>query len=212
MTAAWLREWGLVDQPANPTTGRIPKTMAYLVHYVLDMAYIETPILTETSKQIARRRYCTIYQMARAGRGTQEIRVVQRSLTIDWNRIWRNLRVSWVSEDRQSTWYSVIHDIVPTNERLFAMHLVDTASCRQCGRPETLLHRLTECAHGTEIWEWTRRRMAMILRVDPRYIPSDRLLTPYFNFWPPRRLRAIQWILAHIVWYRMQRAATTNTN
>jgi len=81
---------------------------------------------------------------------------------------------------------------------------VDTASCRQCGRRDTLLHRLTECAHGTEIWEWTRRRLAMILRVDPRYIPSDWLLTPYFHFWPPWRQRAILWILVNFVWYRMQ--------
>jgi hypothetical protein len=68
MTAALLREWGLVDHPANPpTAGRIPKTMAYLVYYTLDMAYIETPTLTVTSKQIARRVYSTIYEIDRAG-------------------------------------------------------------------------------------------------------------------------------------------------
>jgi len=51
MTAVRLLEWGLVDRPANPpTAGRIPKTMAYLVHYALNMAYIETPTLTETRK------------------------------------------------------------------------------------------------------------------------------------------------------------------
>jgi hypothetical protein len=110
-----------------------------------------------------------------------------------------------VSEDRKSTWYSVIHDVVPTNERLFAIHLVATASCRQCGTPDTILHHLTECAHGMEIWEWTRRRMAVILRVDSRHIPSGWLLTPYFHFWFPKRQQAIMWILApHFVWYRMQ--------
>jgi len=97
-----------------------------------------------------------------------------------------------------------IHDIVPTKERLFAIHLIDTGSCRQCGTPDTILHRLTECAQGTEIWEWTRHQMAMILRVDQRHIPSDWLLTPYFQFRPPQRQRVIMWILAHLVWCRMQ--------
>jgi hypothetical protein len=96
-------------------------------------------------------------------------------------------------------------EIVGSNpERLFANHLVDTTSCCQCGTPDTILHHLTECAHATEIWEWTRRRMAVILQVDSRKFPSDWLLTPYFHFWPPKRQQAIMWVLAHFVWYRMQ--------
>jgi len=62
MTAALLSEWGIVDHPANPpTAGRIPKTMAYLIYYALDMAYIESPTLMETSKHLTRRLYSTIY-------------------------------------------------------------------------------------------------------------------------------------------------------
>jgi hypothetical protein len=58
MTAALLREWELVDHPANPpTAGRIPQTMAYLVYYTID---IKPPKLTETSKKLARRLYSTI--------------------------------------------------------------------------------------------------------------------------------------------------------
>jgi len=45
MTAVWLHEWGMVDKTANPpTAGRVPKTMAYLVQYALDTAYIETQL------------------------------------------------------------------------------------------------------------------------------------------------------------------------
>jgi hypothetical protein len=41
MTAALLREWGIVDDLANPpTAGTIPKMMVYLVYYAPDMAYI----------------------------------------------------------------------------------------------------------------------------------------------------------------------------
>ena len=142
--------------------------------------------------------------MARAGWGTQEMRVVQRSSTVDWNRVWRNLRGSWISEDRQSAWYSVIHDIVPTNERLFAIHLVHIAYCVIAAGQTRYYTAWQNVPMGQRSGEWTRRRMAMILRVDQKYIPSDWLLTQYFHFWPPRRQRAILWILAHFVWYRMQ--------
>jgi len=107
MTAALLSKWGIVDHPANPpTAGRIPKTMAYLIYYALDMAYIETPTLMETNKLFTRRLYSTIYEMDRAGNVTQEMRIVRSSPTVNWNRVWRNLHSSWVSEDRISTWYA----------------------------------------------------------------------------------------------------------
>jgi len=61
------------------------------------------------------------------------------------------LYASCLSEDRQSALYSVIHDNVPTNKRLVTVDLVDAESCRQCERPDTLLHLLTERVHGTDI-------------------------------------------------------------
>jgi len=45
-------------------------------------------------------------------------------------------------------WYIVIHDIVPTNERLHAIRLVESDRCRHCGRRDTLVHGLTECNEG----------------------------------------------------------------
>jgi hypothetical protein len=65
--------------------------MAYLVYCALNMAYIETPTPMETSKQSARRLYSTIHEMDRAGRATQEMRIVQKNSKINWNRVWRNL-------------------------------------------------------------------------------------------------------------------------
>ena len=40
-------------------------------------------------------------------------------------------------------------------------------------RRDILTHRLTECKEGTAIWQWTKERVAWILRMDPRYIPAD---------------------------------------
>jgi hypothetical protein len=98
------------------------------------------------------------------------MRVVQKSPNTDWDRVWRNLHASCLSEAVQSAWYLVIHELIPTNERLAAMHLVESDTCRQCGRPETLTHHLMECDNGTAIWDWTRRRVGTMLRTDPRHI------------------------------------------
>jgi hypothetical protein len=70
---------------------------------------------------------------------------------------------------------------------------------------DTLSHRLSECKEGRSTWYWTRRRIATILRIDERRIPAERLLRPDFNTWPPKRNRAVLWILIHPVRYRKKR-------
>jgi hypothetical protein len=80
--------------------------------------------------------------------------------------------------------------------------------CSTCGERDTLMHRITECGEGREIWKWTRKRIAWILRTDPVWIPQERTLRPQFHIWPPRRHRAVLWIIAHMVWYRIQESRT----
>jgi hypothetical protein len=77
-----------------------------------------------------------------------------------------------------------------------------TNNYQHCGRVDTLIHRLTECSEGADIWRWTRSGIASILRMDPKYILPEWTVRPSFHFWPPQRDRAILWILAHMVYYR----------
>jgi len=115
-----------------------------------------------------------------------------------------NLHTVWVSEEIASMWYIVAHDIVPTNDRLHVIRFVELVRCRHCGRRDTLVHRLTECNERTSIWLRTRERIEQMLRTDPRRIPADWCLQTHFQFWAPQRHKAILWLLAHLVIYRMQ--------
>jgi hypothetical protein len=44
---------------------------------------------------------------------------------------------------------------------------------------------------GREIWEWTKKLIAWILRMDPVWISHEWTLRPQFHIWPPRRHRGI---------------------
>jgi len=120
-------------------------------------------------------------------------------LTTGWT-----VRDRILSEEIASMWYTVVHDIVPTNGRLHVIRLVESDRCRHRGRRDTFVHRLTECNEGMTVWLWTRERIAQMLRTDPSRIPADWCLRPHFQFWPPQRHKAILWLLAHLVMYRMQ--------
>ena len=71
-----------------------------------------------------------------------------------------------------------------------------------CGEHDTVMHRIIECGEGRKIWEWTRNRIAWILRMGPVWIPNEWTIRPKFKLWPPQRHRAVLWILAHMVWFR----------
>ena len=73
-----------------------------------------------------------------------------------------------------------------------------------CAQPDTLIHRLTDCSEGINIWLWTPVRIATILQTDPKHVLPEWTVCPTFYFWPPQRHGAIQWILSHIVYYRTQ--------
>lgn len=101
----------------------------------------------------------------------------------------------------RSAWYTVIHDLLPTNTRLQRIRLVDTDNGAQCGKQDTTLHQLTECRLGRETWEWTRTRIAWIHRTDPRRVPTEWFLRPCFQLWPRHKKQATLWILANMVFY-----------
>jgi hypothetical protein len=104
----------------------------------------------------------------------------------------------------KSALFAAIHDIIPTNERLAAIHLTSVTSCIRCGVTEALLHRITQCGKGPVIWTWIRARIAALLRVHSQHISEEWTLRPTFHYWPAQKQEDIVWIVAHLVAYLLQ--------
>jgi hypothetical protein len=96
----------------------------------------------------------------------------------------RNLHMAWITDVLRSEWYVVIHDLLPTNDRLYRISLTDTDRCHTCGE-DTTVHRILECGEERTMWHWTRVRLAMILRSKANLISSEWPLRPSFHVWPP---------------------------
>jgi hypothetical protein len=122
----------------------------------------------------------------------------------DWSRIWRNLHTACIRDTVRSTWYMVLHDILPTKERLNRIPISDSDHCNYCGQTDTLSHRIMECGAGGDMWRWTRVRMAAILRINACYVSDYWPLRPQFNLWPRHRHGAALWILAFFLYFRLQ--------
>jgi hypothetical protein len=123
--------------------------------------------------------------LEKAGKPEPVMRIVTLYPNVCWDIVWTNLHEAWISNTMKITWHQVIHDIVPTNERLARIRLCDAAHSRSCARTDTILHRLTECNAATNIWEWTRARMVVILRTSARNINPIWTIRPDFHIRPP---------------------------
>jgi hypothetical protein len=199
LTAAWLNAWALISPGINlPHIRTIPGNMAYLRTYFLEWAHMEPHRQAETHRTFKRQVYDTLRTISTAGNRPREVRIMQLQPAIDWFVVWVNLHNLSVFDD-MSAWYIVVHGIIPTNMRLHRIRVVDTENCKQCGRQDTMLHRLTECGAGKEIWEWTHTQIARIQRTYPRRIPADWLV----RTWRRKRHQAILWFWAHMVVYQV---------
>jgi hypothetical protein len=130
--------------------------------------------------------------------------IVSKYSNTPWKIVWRNFHTAGLSDTLRSTLYKVIHDIVPTYERLAAINIVSAVKCVLCNETDTVLHRIVKCTEGAITWNWTRTRIAAILRAHQSVIPEEWTIRPMYKLWPAKRQTAITWIIAHLIFYLMQ--------
>ena len=58
----------------------------------------------------------------------------------EWPRIWKNLWTAPVTDSTKTTRYKIIHDSIPTKERLHKIRIAPTENFRLCDRKDILLH------------------------------------------------------------------------
>ena len=163
------------------------------------MAYLEPQRQAETERDFKIGVYDTLRTMSSAENKPREIRIMQIQTNIDWSLVSGSLHNVRLSDGVRSAWYTVVHDVIPTNVRLHKIRLMDTDNCTQCERQDTTLHRLTECGVRKEIWDCTLTRKGRIRSTDSSCIPTEGLLSPGFRLWPRQRQQAILWFLGNMI-------------
>jgi len=130
ITTTLMRKWYLTRPIANPPNVHgLPTGISYNRHYAFDMAYIALPGPQETMQKFADRLYGVLLTMPITGNGTSELRIARKYPGIAWQRVWTNVHTTGLSDPIKPTWQAAIHEIIPINERLAAIHLTTTTFC-----------------------------------------------------------------------------------
>jgi hypothetical protein len=127
ITNWWLKRWKLHHPSANPPhLARIPRHLQYLRLLATDTAYIAAQGQNETLQKYRRRTYDELRHLLRGDTPHVSMRIETLWSGTDWERVWRNLWLAPVAGDKRETWYKIIHEIIPTKERL---HKIRIAAC-----------------------------------------------------------------------------------
>jgi hypothetical protein len=148
----------------TPHVNRIPSKLVHVRQYALDVAYVPR---ARADKSL-RKMWCWIYEVLRAILSANErsevMRILRKHSDFNWKRLWLNHHTACILDARKSTWYIVVHEHTPTNERLAAIKLTDMNRFITCSAVDTIQHRLTQCGESQVICNWTRARIATITR------------------------------------------------
>lgn len=94
---------------------------------------------------------------------------------IEWNNIFE--LPFKTSKESKFQWlqFQILHRMLPTNEYLFKLNIIDSPACSFCNQDiETIEHLFVDCFHVKEIWlyfeEWLRRKFNFLMTFDKKTI------------------------------------------
>ena len=91
--------------------------------------------------------------LGKAGKPEPAMRIGTLYPEFGWDIVWTNLPGACVPNTIKTTWYLVIHDIVPSNDRLARIKLRDDPHFTLCRKTDTILHHLTEFNAAGNKWD-----------------------------------------------------------
>jgi hypothetical protein len=125
LTAEWLRVWHLLKSSINPhNRDRIPASMGRTFG-------------ANGIKAYKRRIYDTFHTLLRETTEPPDMCITRLWPNTDWAIVWKNLHTAPIPGTTKAIWYQVLHDILPTNERLHNIRLGMTDRCRRCDRKDS---------------------------------------------------------------------------
>ena len=76
-----------------------------------------------------------------------------------WESVWININYSMLRVKEREFLFLLVHNILPTRERLFWMSMVESEICVCGGGLESLEHIFFTCVKSQSAWSWMRRNM-----------------------------------------------------
>ena len=94
---------------------------------------------------------------------------------IQWELVWIRLQNPVLEPLARDTLFTIIHNIVPTKERIHRFNMVASPNCTSCNVIADNVHIFCECLNVQEAWFWLRQRIL-------GFLPQNAGITSNFEF------------------------------
>lgn len=166
-TGQWLRHL----QESFPPPRQVPPTVSYFRTF---REYSHLLPADLTGKALGK----AVYQALLLLHPPPPARVEEKYPDCDWATVWANASCKAISAPTRSAWFYLLHDLVPTRERLHKRGLAESPRCMKCGvSNDDLFHRLVVC-NGAERWLAQVQRVADLAGVPTAQVSPELLLRP----------------------------------
>jgi len=152
---------------------RVPRACDHYRHYATTVKKLPLGMIGEGKSAIA-----ITYAALRATTLKATIRVEHTLPNTDWPKVWANVQAKYLPLSVRHVWFDLVHDIMPTNERLNRIGLSDTDKCVRCQRWDTALHRATTCGEAAATWSWLKGKLAGVTGAPQNTFAQDFLSRP----------------------------------
>ncbi|KAJ4435953.1 hypothetical protein ANN_18576 [Periplaneta americana] len=149
-SAFWLQFWTTAGDLRNPPDLRVvPRYLKYLWTYIQEWSYLD-PAQFIVNKSLSKEIYNTLVPTVPVA-PLRIQRIVPENTK--FTQLWKNINSRVLPVTVRSVWYTVIHDIIATKERLFKINRVNNYVCQYCQQKDSLHHRLNTCTRNLSIRE-----------------------------------------------------------
>jgi hypothetical protein len=189
--AAAALEALLVDHPHTQPLPPIARSKEHLRTYLTTLRLLPAALSAAGQALIH-----LVYSTLLAGKLPPSIRVTTTLPNTNWEQVWTMIGSRFLTMRARSVWFSAVHDIWATNDRLFRIQRSDCDRCSRCGRLDTVLHRITTCGEAESVWAWLKGKVESIAGVT---VSQDFVIRPDTILTDRKKSNAIAWITGFTV-------------
>ena len=126
-------------------------------------------------------------------------KVINKYEDLPWNDIWKRLNFTVLGSTLRDLMFMLIHNILPTRDRLARLGRCADSICREGDGTENVEHLFSGCSRTQVAWAWARRKVQHLMPQSDIY-PSDFELL-HLAFSSNTLEKEIVWLLSHYCWY-----------
>ena len=126
----------------------------------------------------------------------------------DWLNIWKCINFKWVNMNDRPIIYKYVHEVIPTNKRLYQIRCRNNPICDSCDQEDSIKHKFYECIVVQDCLCWVRRLIVYLCGINTNQESLSQFMSfdiPKVNIKVKNTLIVIISSYVACIWYNRNR-------